>query len=162
MATLDALLQLQRLITPVGFGGGGTNLDPRALQEAMRNPQNPQRIELPPPPAPLPPALPPGLPDAVVQSIRTQPSYGEGQVMPRPTDRPGWNRYSDFGRERQLNELGQWGLPGREDRLVDELEFQREALPSLQLPEGRTARPAEVGSPYSSRELGFGYPFALY
>jgi len=66
------------------------------------------------------PGLPPGLPDAVMRSILTQPSYGEGQLDPLrrvPGQLPfdtqmarewSFDRRSRTGGERLYNELGDW------------------------------------------------------
>jgi len=100
-----------------------------------------------------------GLPAAVQQSIMQRPSYAEGQVMPRT--RPGWTQYQDFDRERQLAELGQLGVPGREDQLANELAFMRNAPREAPTREGwpLTSPGRYSGGPYN---LGLGNLGALY
>lgn len=68
---------------------------------------------------PLSPSLPPGLPDAVMRSILTQPSYGEGQKMGQipPSLMQEYSTNDITERERLSSELDlrdifrRWGEP---------------------------------------------------
>jgi hypothetical protein len=106
-----------------------------------------------------PKPMPQGLPDAVVRSIQNLPSYGEGQVIPRPSEQ-NINNYSDF--EPELRLQVPHGEYGERDRLPYELNWARQ-FPQygVPLPEEMTAHPGETGSPYS-RPYNLGFPSVLY
>lgn len=101
--------------------------------------------------------IPPGLPDPVLRSILSQRSYGEGQVIPRPT----WGDYEGFAPDRRLFLEG----ANQREQLPYELGMARQ-FPSYGQPlgEGQIAVPTDTERLRYSRpyNLGFGNLGALY
>lgn len=130
MATLDALLQLQRLMAP------GRLTVPYGINPEMNDGR----------PPPQGPSLPPGLPDAVRESILQGRSYGEGQVIPRPQEQMAF-KYRDFAPDF----ANQMSDPYERERLSRELDYMaapkqyptREGFP-LTAPD-RYSRPYNLG-----------------